>query len=164
MSNSNHPLPANVPFAAPALALIPAASPSPWRGQLRLLAAAVALVSVTGCAGIQRRAVSRRPTVILAHEPGACRPAALVDIDNPGRCRVQLVARGLDREYLAASAWIPAGQHHASFDLPDRFSWIVLEVDPLCESSIGRIRYRPSASICAPTPTTVASGWESSRF
>ena len=123
-----------------------------------------ALVSVTGCAGIQRRAVSRRPTVILAHEPGACRPAALVDIDNPGRCRVQLVARGLDREYLAASAWIPAGQHHASFDLPDRFSWIVLEVDPLCESSIGRIRYRPSASICAPTPTTVASGWESSRF
>ncbi len=159
MSNSNHPLPENATLAAPALAL-----GTPATRQLRLLATALALVAVTGCAGIQRRAVSRRPTVILANEPGACRPAALVDIDNPGQCRVQLVARGLDREYLAASAWIPAGQHHASFDLPDRFSWIVLEVDPLCASSIGRIRYRPSASSCAPTTTAVASGWEASRF
>lgn len=117
----------------------------------------LALASAAGCAGAQRRATSRRPTVVLAAEPGACAPAAIVDIDNPGHCPVQLVARGADREFLGASAWIRAGQHDASYSLPERFSWIVLEVDPLCDSAVGRIRYRPAPSSCEAGSATIVS-------
>jgi hypothetical protein len=111
---------------------------------------ALALAAAAGCTSGQRRAVSRRPTVVLAAQPDRCQPAALIDIANPGDCRVQLVARGADREFLGASAWIRAGQHGASYDLPDGFAWIVLEVDPLCARAVGRIRYRPAAATCAP--------------
>src|SRR5690349_16067259 len=82
---------------------------------------ALALAATTGCAGLQMHAASRRPTVVLAHEANQCRPRALVDIDNPGHCSVQLVARGADREVLGASDWIRAGQQDASYALPERF-------------------------------------------
>ena len=123
----------------------PALTPST---RISLAALLVALAAATGCAGTQRRAAGRRPTVVLAAVPGECAPAALVDIDNPGRCAVQLVARDAEREVVGASPWIGAGARDASYQLPARFAWVVLEVDPLCASPVGRIRYRPAPGAC----------------
>ena len=111
-------------------------------GVATLLLAATAVV---GCAAPLRHALSRRPTVLVAAEPGERRPDALTDIHNTGRCRVQVEARGQAGDVVGASEWIAPDGRSPRFELPAGFRWIVLEVDPGCDAPSGSIRYATTA-------------------
>lgn len=124
----------------------PATSPRPPRLR-RALALAGLCAAACACGPSMRRAVSRRPAVVVAGDEG-CAPAELTSIVNVGHCRVQLVAEDGDGAVVRSSGWIEVGSRGGSFALPARFAWVTVQVDPGCASSLGRIRYAPRGRIC----------------
>lgn len=119
------------------------------RGSATAFLLVTAGIALSGCGADRLRAVSRRPTVLVGAD-ATCRPAALAHIDNPSACRVQLVARNGAGEVVSSSGWIEAGGARPRFDLPSHFDWVVLEVDPGCDRSLGAIRYETEAAVCTP--------------